>query len=105
LSNEPLTARGELTFWVDGEVIVASAGAFWYGPKGIPHTFIVSSQMARFLLVTEPAGFERFTRALGQPAERHEIPPPTTEPPDVERLAKLAATFGLQIVGPPGIPA
>jgi hypothetical protein len=29
----------------------------------------------------------------------------TTEGPEVERLAKLAATFGLQIVGPSGIPA
>jgi quercetin dioxygenase-like cupin family protein len=97
--------EGELTFWVDGQVSVASAGSFVYGPKGLPHTFIVSSELARFLLVTEPAGFERFTRALGQPAERREIPPPATEPPDVEGLAKLAARFGLQIVGPPGIPA
>jgi quercetin dioxygenase-like cupin family protein len=96
---------GELTFWVDGEVSVASAGSFVYGPKGLPHTFIVSSETARFLLVTEPAGFEGFTRALGEPAERHEVPPPATEPPDVEALTNLAATFGLQIVGPPGIPA
>ena len=97
--------EGELTFWVDGQVSVAPAGSFVYGPKGLPHTFIVSSEMARFLLVTEPAGFENFTRALGQPAERREIPPPATEPPDVEGLTKLAATFGLQIIGPPGIPA
>jgi quercetin dioxygenase-like cupin family protein len=96
---------GELTFWVDGQVSVAPAGSFVYGPKGLPHTFIVSSEMARFLLVTEPAGFEGFTRALGQPAPRLETPPPATAPPDVEGLTKLAATFGLQIIGPPGIPA
>jgi quercetin dioxygenase-like cupin family protein len=97
--------EGELTFWVDGQVTVAPAGSFVYGPKGLPHTFIVSSEVARFLLVTEPAGFEAFLRAAGQPAQRREIPPPATEPPDVDGLAKLAATFGLQIVGPPGIPA
>ncbi len=97
--------EGELTFWVDGQVSVAPAGSFVYGPKGVPHTFVVSSETARFLLVTEPAGFEAFTRALGQPASRLEIPSPATEPPDVEGLAQLAATFGLQIVGPPGIPA
>jgi len=97
--------EGELTFWVDGQVSVAPAGSFVYGPKGLPHTFVVSSETARFLLVTEPAGFEAFTRALGQPAPRLEIPPPATEPPDVEGLAQLAATFGLQIIGPPGIPA
>lgn len=96
---------GELTFWVGGEVTVAPAGTFVYGPRDVPHTFLVSSDEARFLLVTEPAGFEDFMRAIAQPAERLEIPPPATEPPDVEALASLAATFGIDIVGPPGIPA
>jgi quercetin dioxygenase-like cupin family protein len=96
--------EGELTFWVGGEVIVAPAGAFVFGPKEIAHTFVVSSQQARFLLVAEPAGFERFVRAVGEPAKTLEIPPPATAPPDVEALAGIAASFGLQIVGPPGIP-
>jgi quercetin dioxygenase-like cupin family protein len=96
---------GELTLWVDGETIVAPAGSFVFGPKGIPHTFIVSSEQARFLLVTEPAGFEQFMRAAGEPAARLEIPPPATEPPDVAALTKAAAEFGIEITGPPGIPA
>jgi quercetin dioxygenase-like cupin family protein len=96
---------GELTLWVDGETIVAPAGSFVFGPKGIPHTFIVSSEEARFLLVTEPAGFEQFMRAAGEPAARLEIPPPATEPPDVGALPKAAAEFGIEITGPPGIPA
>src|ERR1700704_4510408 len=49
--------EGELTFWVDGETIVAPAGSFVFGPRGVPHTFLVSSDQARFLLVAEPAGF------------------------------------------------
>ncbi|HJZ37665.1 MAG TPA: quercetin 2,3-dioxygenase [Solirubrobacterales bacterium] len=97
--------EGELTIWVDGETIVAPAGSFVFGPKGIPHTFIVSSEEARFLLVTEPAGFERFMRAAGEPAARLEIPPPATEPPDVAALSAAAAEFGIEITGPPGIPA
>ena len=35
--------EGELTFWVGGQVIDAPAGSFVYGPRGIPHTFLVSS--------------------------------------------------------------
>ncbi|HZL54161.1 MAG TPA: quercetin 2,3-dioxygenase [Solirubrobacteraceae bacterium] len=97
--------EGELTFWVDGRSSVAPAGSFVFGPKGLPHTFTVSSQTARFLLVTEPAGFEGFIRALGEPASRLEIPAPANEPPDVEGLTRLAATFGIEVVGPPGIPA
>ena len=96
--------EGELTFWVGGEVIVAPAGTFVFGPKGIPHTFIVSSAQARFLLVTEPAGFEDFVRAAGEPAPRMEIPPPPTEAPDIAAMSALAAEFGIEILGPPGIP-
>src|SRR5882757_6631262 len=97
--------EGELTLWVDGATIVAPAGSFFFGPKGIPHTFMVSSAEARFLLVTEPAGFEKFMRAVGEPAQRLEIPPPATEPPDVAALTAAAAEYGIAITGPPGIPA
>ena len=41
--------EGELTFWVGGEVTVAPAGSFVFGPRDIPHTFIVSSVDARLL--------------------------------------------------------
>jgi quercetin dioxygenase-like cupin family protein len=97
--------EGELTFWVGGQVITAPAGSFVYGPRGIPHTFTVSSEQARFLLVTEPAGFEAFMRALAEPAERLEIPPAPTAPPDMTAVSKLAAEHGIEILGPPGIPA
>jgi quercetin dioxygenase-like cupin family protein len=97
--------EGELTFWVGGQVITAPAGSFAYGPREVPHTFIVSSEQARFLLVVEPAGFEGFVRALGQPAQEHVIPPPATEPPDVAAMTALAAEYGIEILGPPGIPA
>jgi quercetin dioxygenase-like cupin family protein len=97
--------EGELTFWVGGRQIGAPAGSFVYGPRDIPHTFVVSSEQARFLLVAEPAGFEGFMRALAEPAQRLAIPPAPTEPPDFARLAAIAAEHGVEILGPPGIPA
>jgi quercetin dioxygenase-like cupin family protein len=97
--------QGELTFWVGGQVINAPAGSFVYGPRDIPHTFAVSSDTARFLLVTEPAGFENFVRTLSEPTTELVIPPPATEPPDVEAMTRLAAEYGIEILGPPGIPA
>lgn len=96
--------EGELTIWVGGETVVAGAGAFVFGPRGVPHTFVVSSERARFLLVTEPAGFEGFIRALAVAAAAPEIPPAPTAPPDMEPVLRAAAEHGLEILGPPGIP-
>ena len=74
--------EGELSLWVDGRLIKTSPGSFVYGPRGIPHTFTVTSPRARYLLVTQPAGFENFMRALSEPAKTLTIPPAATEPPD-----------------------
>ncbi|MGB0098124.1 MAG: quercetin 2,3-dioxygenase [Solirubrobacteraceae bacterium] len=96
---------GELTFWVGGRVIIAPAGSFVYGPRGVPHTFMISSEQARFLLVVEPGGFENFVRAVGEPAQQLTIPPVAIEPADPARLTALAAEYAIEILGPPGIPA
>jgi hypothetical protein len=66
---------------------------------------VVASELARFLLVAEPAAFDAFLRAASEPAERLEIPPAPSEPPDIAGLSELAASFGVEILGPPGIPA
>jgi quercetin dioxygenase-like cupin family protein len=97
--------EGQLTFWIGGQVIDAPAGSFVYGPRDIAHTFVVSSEQARFLLVVEPAGFDGFLTALADPAQRLEVPPAPTAPPDIARLTALAAEYGVEIIGPPGIPA
>lgn len=97
--------EGELTFWVGGETVEAPAGSFVYGPRDVPHTFTIASPQARFLLVAEPAGFEGFVRTLAQPAQALTIPPPATEPPNLEGLVAVAAKYGIEILGPPGIPA
>ena len=97
--------EGELTIWVAGETVAAPAGSFVFGPRDVPHTFIVSSDEARFLLVTQAAGFESFIRTLGTPAPVAEIPPAPTAPPDMAPVLQAAADYGLEILGPPGIPA
>jgi quercetin dioxygenase-like cupin family protein len=97
--------EGEITFWVGGTLFEASAGSFVYGPRELPHTFTVTSPQARFLLVVEPAGFEGFMRVLSQPAEALTLPPQTVQPPEPELMMATAAEYGIEILGPPGIPA
>jgi quercetin dioxygenase-like cupin family protein len=96
--------EGELTFWVGGRTIQAPAGSFVFGPRDIPHTFMVKSELSRFLLVVEPGGFVGFMRELSQPALTLTPPPPPTEPPDMEFIMSAAARYGIEILGPPGIP-
>jgi quercetin dioxygenase-like cupin family protein len=95
---------GALTFWVGGEVIEAPAGSFVYGPRDVPHTFTVNSDEARFLLVVEPGGFEGFLRASSEPAQTRTIPAPTPPPSDPTPFIAAAAEYGVEIIGPPGIP-
>ena len=98
--------KGELTLWVGGRTISAPAGSFAYGPRGVPHTFTITSPgPARFLLVAEPAGFEDFVRSLGEPAQTVDLPPASVRLPDPERLVAVAAEYEIEILGPPGIPA
>lgn len=97
--------EGELTLWIDGQIINATAGSFVYGPRDIPHTYTVSSDTARFLVVTQPAGFENFVRALAERAAERVIPPSAAEPAGVEAMTRLAAEHGIEILGPPGIPS
>ena len=94
--------EGELTVWRDGQTIVAGPGDFVWGPRDVPHTFIVSSDAARFLLGTQPAVFEGFVRALAEPVEALDAP---AGPPDMEKVMATASEYGLEILGPPGIPA
>ena len=97
--------EGELTLWVGGEVVVAPAGSFVYGPRDVPHTFLVTSAEARFLMVTEPAPFADFVRAMSEPAQALTLPPASVQSPSPEQMTAVAAEYGIEILGPPGIPA
>lgn len=96
---------GTLTIWAGGKVINATTGSFVYGPSGVPHTFVVTSPTARYLLITEPAGFEQFVREVSAPAEKLALPPPAVrQSPYPDRMISIAAKYGIEILGPPGIP-
>jgi quercetin dioxygenase-like cupin family protein len=97
---------GEITFYLGDAVIEARAGSFAFAPRGVPHTFVVGGEApARYLVVSAPAGFERFVSEASVPAESRTIPPPPDGPPDAAALVALAARHGIEILGPPGPPA
>ncbi|MGD0068689.1 MAG: hypothetical protein ABSB76_35315 [Streptosporangiaceae bacterium] len=83
----------------------AGAGAVAFLPRKLAHAFVVTSPEARFLTLHTPAGFDAFTVAAGSPAAFPFDQPPAGElPPDPAALAAMAATYDIEILGPPPAP-
>jgi hypothetical protein len=68
------------------------------------HGLVVTSPQALYLSVHTPAGFDRFTLAVGTPATGTAPMPPDEVPPDPAALAAMASSYGIEIVGPPPTP-
>ncbi|MCL6568129.1 MAG: cupin domain-containing protein [Meiothermus silvanus] len=96
--------EGTLRLRVAGQDRTVGPGQILLAPKGLPHTYRVESpEGARWLTITTQRDFENFVRAMGRPALRQELPPPSG-PPTPEAAAALTETarrFGIEIVGPP----
>lgn len=95
---------GELRFVVGDEEVAASAGTTLLAPKGVPHTYVVTSEEgAKWLVITGRSDFECFVSAISRPAESDGLPEASGPPaPEVaEELAKVAAAHGIDLVGPP----
>ena len=94
--------EGEVSFWAGDDERRLGPGDFVLGPKGVPHTYRVTSETpARFIVTSSTGEFAAFVQAYGVPAERPELPEPGA--PDVERLGRLAAEHGIDLLGPPGM--
>jgi mannose-6-phosphate isomerase-like protein (cupin superfamily) len=93
--------EGRITFFVgDGEMAL-SEGQASVAPRGVPHAYRVESERARWLVINNPAGFERFLRAASEPAPDHELPPPGRAL-DPDAVVQLATEYGIEVLGPPG---
>ena len=73
-------------------------GDFVYLPRGTTHCFRnMDVNAARMLILTTPAGFERFFAEAGVPARPGEQAPPL-DPAEFGRIAELSAKYGGRIV-------
>jgi quercetin dioxygenase-like cupin family protein len=91
---------GEVSFFVGEERIEATAGDFVFAPRDVPHSFLVRSEEAEYLTSFAPAGAERFFAEVAPPVIPGESPPSPTQP-DPDEFARIAAKYGIEIVGPP----
>jgi quercetin dioxygenase-like cupin family protein len=86
-----LVLEGEVTLFLPGEEMHLGPGDFLLAPRGVPHAYRVGDRPARWLIVTSPAGFERFVSDVA-----------ALEAPAPGRLAAIAAEYGVDILGAPG---
>jgi mannose-6-phosphate isomerase-like protein (cupin superfamily) len=99
---------GELTVFVGDEQIEAGPGGFVFGPMGVPHTFLVTSERAEFLVTFSPAGtkghsgfgVDGFFRDVAPPVLPGADPPEPREP-DPDDFARRMLHYGIELVGPP----
>ena len=95
--------EGEVTFFVDDYSVPAQPGDVVVAPAGVPRTFRIESDRARWMVLTRVSSLERFVdfgRAVTAPAGD---PAAGWQPPDDERrLAAMAAANGIELLGPPG---
>jgi quercetin dioxygenase-like cupin family protein len=95
--------EGEFRFQIGTELLSGRAGDTVLAPKGVQHTYRVESDGGRWLTVTAHQQFEDFVRAMARNAAARELPPasgPPT-PEGIDALTRMAAAFGIEIVGPP----
>ena len=99
-----LVLDGQVQMTIDGERRTAEAGTTVFLPRGVVHGFVVASARSKFLTVHTPSAFDRFAFEIGTPAERgangYQAPANVVDP-SPEELTRIAASFGIDIVGPP----
>lgn len=83
---------GEVTLYLPGREIQAGPGDCVLAPRGIPHAYRVGDRPARWLVMSSPAGFERFVSSV---AALEQLDPAT--------LTAIAAEHDIEILGPPGM--
>ncbi len=90
--------EGEITLYIGEEPGVrAGAGSFAHIPGGTVHGFRITSERARYLILTTPRHGE-FYRAITLPSLPGGVPPQETV--DGSQIGAACETYGVEFVGP-----
>jgi quercetin dioxygenase-like cupin family protein len=90
--------EGEITFQINEERLVATAGMFANMPVGTPHSFKnESNRPARMLVSVAPAGLERMFFEFGVPLAEGATSAPAPTMDEIEKLLAIAHEYGIEI--------
>jgi quercetin dioxygenase-like cupin family protein len=96
-----LVLDGRLTIQAGAARFELEAGGTAIVPMGVAHTFRVDTDIARVLVLSTPAGLERFVREGSVPATELTLPPADTPRPSPEEIERIFQAHGQVNVGPP----
>jgi len=88
--------EGTLRYHIAGETTEGGPGTFFYIPKDTIENFEPTSD-CRLLVIYTPGGMDKFFAEAGEKAERREVPPPSDEPPDLDRIVAVAEKYGMRM--------
>lgn len=95
-------ADGTISYQLDGKEIDGGPGSLFRIPADTLERFVPTSN-CRVVVTYEPGGrMDEFFAEAGEPAQRRELPPAPTSPPDVDKLAKIGSRYGVEMRPPPG---
>ena len=94
--------EGQFEFVIEGSKIEAGSGALIYTSKGTLHAFKNVGRSTGWLLVSQTPGgvYEAFVEEVGRPANEKAESTVPEEWSEAERLAAIAAEYGLEMVLP-----
>jgi len=91
--------EGEIAGQCGAQPLRAGAGGTVFLPRGVAHVWrAVGECPARLVIVTTPAGFERFCVAAGDPAQVRALPDGAVAMAALEKLLLVAPQYGLEIL-------
>jgi quercetin dioxygenase-like cupin family protein len=91
--------EGEILLHMDGEERRVESGGVAMAPRGVPHAFLVTSEIARILFLETPGSSEAFYRGASEPATSVLE---AAAPVDFGRVRASAEQHGgIEILGPP----
>ncbi len=88
--------EGSVTIIVGDQSVELAAGQHAYGPRDVPHQFIVGPEGAKMLWVLTPGGFDDFIEDVSVPAAAPTLPPASVTPP--EDAAEIVLKHGMELL-------
>lgn len=91
---------GTLRYHIGDETVEGEPGSIFRVPAGVWERFEPTSTARVLVVYTPAADIDGFFAEVGERAPVRDLPPPSAEPPDIQRIITTGARYGL-VMRPP----